>query len=182
MQRGGDLALEIAARTRICAVVAEEPASPVMSGVFNNSSPKQGERYTPEDSIPILENPTKYYTPPFQKILRAKVERNESPILIIQGNVDRRELPINRFNAEVLIPELRAAKKILEVRTYPGQAHCFCSASGLPRPGGLTAPASWPREAFNASRDALSFCRRYLITKPKAIDSRLVKYVAVRQV
>ena len=179
---GGDLALEIAARTRICAVVAEEPASVVMSGVFNNSSPKQGERYTPEDSLPILEKPKKYYTPTFQKILRAKIAKIDSPIFIMQGNIHRGELPINRFNAEVSIPELRAAKKVLEVRTYPDQAHCFCAASGLPRSSGLSAPASWPREAYNASRDAERFCRRYLVTKPKAIDSRLVTYVQVRTV
>jgi hypothetical protein len=129
-----------------------------------------------------LEKPKKYYTPTFQKILRAKIAKIDSPIFIIQGNIHRGELPINRFNAEVLIPELRAAKKVLEVRTYPDQAHCFCAASGLPRSSGLSAPASWPREAYNASRDAERFCRRYLVTKPKAIDSRLVTYVQVRTI
>ena len=34
---GGDLALQVAARTSVCAVVAEEPASVLMSGIFNNS-------------------------------------------------------------------------------------------------------------------------------------------------
>src|SRR5262245_28225864 len=180
---GGDLALEIAARTRICAVVAEEPASLVMSGIFNNSIPKRGERYTPEDGLPILQNPKKYYTPEFQKVLRAKIAKMECPILIIQGDVDRQdEMPINRFNAEVLIPELRAAKKTIEVRTYHEQAHCFCAASGLPRSSGAVAPASWPGTALKASRDADTFCRRHLVTQPKAIDSHLVTYVDIRQV
>jgi len=36
---GGDLALEVAAATRICAVIPEEPATVVMSGIFNRLTP-----------------------------------------------------------------------------------------------------------------------------------------------
>jgi len=90
---GGDLALEVAARTKICVVVPEEPASVVMAGMFNSSLPKKGERYTPDDSFFMLENPAQYYTPQFQKILRAKITNIQSPILIVQGNVDRPEVP-----------------------------------------------------------------------------------------
>ena len=90
-----------------------------MAGIFNSNIPKKGDRYTPGDGMFMLENPAKFYTPEFQKILRAKVARIQCPILIVQGSVDRREVPINKFNAEVLIPELRAAKKTLEVRTLP---------------------------------------------------------------
>jgi hypothetical protein len=49
---------------------------------------------------------------------------------------------INRFNAEVLIPELRAAKKNVTVKTYGGQFHCFCF-----RGYRMTAPASGVRLA-----------------------------------
>ena len=48
---GGDLALEVPTRTKVCAVVAEEPASMVMAGMFNNRVPKKGERYTPEEQL-----------------------------------------------------------------------------------------------------------------------------------
>jgi len=95
--------------------------------------------------------------------------------------VDRREMNVNRFNADVLIPELRAAKKTLEVQTYPEQAHCFCAASGLPRPSGLPGAASWPVAALKASGDIDSFCRRYLKVKPRAIDSALVTRAAILQ-
>ena len=53
---GGDLALKVASNTSICAVVAEEPASVVMAGIFNNSVPKKADRYTPEDGSFLLEN------------------------------------------------------------------------------------------------------------------------------
>jgi len=178
---GGDLALEVAARTNICGVVAEEPASVVMSGIFNANLPKKGERYTPEDGMFMLENGARYYTAEFQTILRAKIAKIKCPILIVQGDVNRRELPINRFNADVLIPELRAAGKQLDIRSYPGQAHCFCSASGLPRPGGSAAPASWPAAALKAFEDIDAFCRRHARTKPKAIDAMLIKHAAVKQ-
>src|SRR5262249_557161 len=59
---GGDLALAVAAEKPVAAIVAEEPATILFTGVFNNSSPKAGERYTPQDSAPIFENPKRYYT------------------------------------------------------------------------------------------------------------------------
>ena len=72
---GGDLALEVASRTRICAVVPEEPASMLMAGMFNTGTPRKGERYTPLDSLFLMDNPKQYYTPEFQTILRAKIAR-----------------------------------------------------------------------------------------------------------
>jgi dipeptidyl aminopeptidase/acylaminoacyl peptidase len=177
---GGDLALEIAARVPPCAVIAEEPASVLMSNVFNNTRPKKGERFTPADSLYLLENGKQYYTAEFQKVLQAKIRSISSPILILQGEVDRREVPINRFNAEVLIPELRNAKKRLIVNIYPGQAHCFCAMSGDPRPYGLTPSASWSSAGLKAFQDCDAFCRRYLRTQPSPISAPLLKEVAVR--
>ena len=177
---GGDLALQAAARTHVCAVVAEEPASVLMSGVFNNSTPKRGERYTAEDSLFMLEDGRRYYTPDLQRTFRAKLAKISSPILIVQSDVDRREGPINRFNADVLIPELQASGRRVDVKTYPGQGHCFCSASGLPRPRGMAAPASWPEVALKAFQDIETFCRRHVRTKPKALDAALVTYEPVK--
>jgi dienelactone hydrolase len=177
---GGDLALQVAARTDVCAVVAEEPASVLMSGVFNNTLPKKADRYTPDDSMFLLENGRRHYTPQLQAAFRANLAKVSTPILIVQSDVDRRELPINRFNADVLIPELRASRRRFDVKTYPRQAHCFCSASGLPRPRGMAAPASWPEAAFKAFQDIDAFCRRHVRTKPKAVDPALIAYEPVR--
>jgi hypothetical protein len=87
----------------------------------------------------------------------------------------------NRFNADVLIPELRATGRQFVVKIYHEQAHCFCSASGQPRPGGMAAPASWPAAALSAFQDIDTFCRAHVRTQPKALDASLVTHEAVRQ-
>ena len=133
---GGDLALQVASQTNVAAVVAEEPAGVVMAGMFNNSVPRKGARYTPEDSFFLLEDPRRYCTSAYQKTFRARIATINSPIMIIQGSVERQDVPINKFNAEVLIPELRHAGKDVRVRGYPGQDHCFCASSGVPRTSG----------------------------------------------
>ena len=84
---GGDLALHVASRTSVCAVVGEEPAIVLMSGVFNNSVPKQGTQYTPKDSFFLMENGRRYYTAELQRRFRAKLATLDSPILIFQGDV-----------------------------------------------------------------------------------------------
>ena len=179
---GGDLALQIAARTEVCAVVAEEPASVVTTGLFNDSLPKRGERYTPQDAYFLSVDGRRYYTETFQRAFRAKAAKISAPILIVQGDVDREEIRINRFNADVLIPELRALRKQVDVKSYPDQVHCFCDASGIPRQveGGFArAPASWPAAALKAFQDIDVFCRRHVGTQPKALDAGLVTFAPV---
>ena len=166
---GGDLALEVAAATEVCAIVPEEPASMLLTGIYNTSIPKHGARYTPGDGAPISANPKRYYTPEFQKLTRAKLARIQCPILIIQGDVFR----LYRFNQEVLIPELRAAGKKLEVLTYAGEPHCFCFYGEGQR-------TPHPDIALNAFNDMQSFCRRHVPTKPKALDPTAVKFVPVK--
>jgi len=182
---GGDLALQVAARTSVCAVVAEEPAIVLMSGVFNNSVPKQGERYTPQDGFFLMEDGPRYYTAELQKSFRAQLEKIDAPILIVQGDVGEGPMGVdgpgrNRFNRDVLFPELRATRRRFDVKIYHEQAHCFCTASGQPRPGGLAAPASWPAAALRAFQDIDAFCRRHVETTPKALDAELVTYEPVR--
>jgi dipeptidyl aminopeptidase/acylaminoacyl peptidase len=167
---GGDLALEVAAATDVAAIVPEEPASILLTGVFNKTFAKQGERYTPMDSAPIYPDPKRYYTAERQEHTRAKLARIRCPILIIQGD----QQPINRFNAAVLIPELRASGRSLEVITYPGEPHCFAfygSGERTPRPAA----------AHKAFLDTDRFVRRYLRTQPKQLDPRFVKHIPVER-
>jgi dipeptidyl aminopeptidase/acylaminoacyl peptidase len=165
---GGDLALEIAAAAEVCAIIPEEPASLLMAGILNAKFPKQGRRYTGDEAGPIMENPKQYYTPECRKILQAKIARIRCPILILQGDEDRREVPINKFNAQVLVPELRAAGKTLEVITYPGERHCFCFEGT-----GDLAPR--PSAVLKAFQDMDAFCRRYVSTKPKPLEAGLIE-------
>ena len=182
---GGDLALQVASRTSVCAVVAEEPASVLMSGVFHQGAAKRGERYTPEDGFFLMEDGRRYYTAELRKSFRAKLAKLDAPILIVQGDVVAGPINVdgpgrNRFNADVLIPELRATQRRFDVKIYHEQAHCFCSASGAARPGGLAAPASWPAAAWQAFQDIEAFCRRHVRTTPTALDAALVAYQPVR--
>jgi acetyl esterase/lipase len=172
---GGDLALQVASQTAIGAVVLEEPVTAVTAGMFNNSVPKQGERYTPADGMFLLADPKRYYTAQFQRILRDTIARIECPIFIVQGG--RNQNNVNRFNEQILVPEMRAAKKIVEVRTYPDQGHCFCAQSGRPQ---QNVPPSGPSAARAAFKDIDQFCRRHLRTTPKAIDARLITWTPVQ--
>jgi dipeptidyl aminopeptidase/acylaminoacyl peptidase len=163
---GGDLALAVAAERPVAAIVAEEPASVLFTGVWNNTSPKAGERYTPEDSARIFEDPKRHYTDERQRLTKEKIARIQSPILIVQGDV-KTPLAVNDFNAAVLIPELRSAGKAVEVITYPGAPHCF---------------VTWPPPASEASalkafRDSDAFFRRYIVTQPRPIDPTLVTHL-----
>jgi dipeptidyl aminopeptidase/acylaminoacyl peptidase len=166
---GGDLALEVAAAADVACIVAEEPASLLMAGILNAKSPKRGERFTPGDARPIMDDPKQYYTPEYQRMLKTKISRIRCPILVLQGNEDRPEPPINRFNARVLLPELRAAGKSLEVMTYPGEQHCFCFVGAGPDHDAV----------LKAFGDMDSFARRYISTKPTPIDSALIKQIAL---
>jgi acetyl esterase/lipase len=163
---GGDLALELAAATDLAAIVPEEPATVLFTGIFNARFPKSGERHTPADAAPISEEPKRYYTSEYQELTREKIARIRCPILIVQG--DRHA--INRFNAEVLIPELRAAGKKLEVITYPGEPHCF----GFDLRGSAAAN-------LKMFRDADAFLRRHLPVKPQALDRSLVREAPVER-
>jgi dipeptidyl aminopeptidase/acylaminoacyl peptidase len=159
---GGDLALEVAALTAsVAAIASEEPASVLMSGVLNKDTPKSGDLYTPGDAQPLLRDPQRYYATPHQELLREKISRIRTPILIQQGDETS---ALNRFNAHVLLPELRRAGKSLEVITYPGEPHCFAFFGD-----------NRPIAALKAFQDADAFFRRHLATKPKPIEPSLVK-------
>jgi dienelactone hydrolase len=160
---GGDPAMEIAAATtHIRAIGAEEPASFIFAGIFNASFPKNGERFTPIDSPPIGEDPKRCYPPKYLQITRAKTAKIQCPVLMLLG--DRNW--VVPFNKQVLIPELRAAGKTLEVIDHPGEPHCF-RFMGHQRPAAA-------RKAF---RDMEVFCRCHIATKPRPPDSSVVKVV-----
>lgn len=165
---GGDLALEVAAATSVAAIVPEEPASVLLTGIFDKTFPKQGERYTPLDAAPISADPKRYYTSDHQRRTRAKIDKIRCPILIVQGD----QQPINKFNAAVLIPELRSAGKTLEVITYAGEPHCFAFYGSGPR-------TPRPAAALKAFVDADRFVRPYLHMKPKPVEPRLVTHVSL---
>jgi dienelactone hydrolase len=167
---GGDLAMEVAAATAVAAIAPEEPASILLTGIFNKDFPKAGAVHTPADSAPIFEDPKGYYTPQYQKLTREKLSRIKAPILLLQGDPDRPDLRINQFNAMVLVPELRALGKTVEVKSYAGQPHCFAFGGNVPARAAI---------ALQAWQDADAFFRRHVPTKPTPIDPKLVTNVPI---
>jgi len=157
---GGDLTLEVAAATEVAAIVPEEPASGLMAGVFNADAMAALSAGAEQDFVQL------YRAQGDGRVLPEKIARISSPVLIIQGDGPS---ALNRFNAEVLIPALRAAGTSLEVMTYPGEPHGFSFNSRTPRPA----------VALKAFQDIDAFIRRYVETQPKAIDPSLVRHVSV---
>lgn len=175
---GGDLALSVAAATDLAAIVPEEPAAFMFTGILNKRFPNKGAVYTVADAEPIRADPKKFYTPECQKLTRERIARIKCPILIIQGDLPTIDAPnmkriftgVNLFNKEITIPELRAAGKTLEVKTYPGEPHSF--AFGNPF---MQSPR--PAVAYQAFEDVNAFLQKHLRTKPTLMDPRLVKQV-----
>jgi dienelactone hydrolase len=166
---GGDLALDIATSTDVAAIVAEEPATMMFTGVFNKDSPKAGERYTPADSVPIMANPRQYYTEVYQSLTQGKVATIRSPVLLVHGDETS---PLNRWNAEIFVPEFTRADKRIVVKGYPRERHCF--AWDGRRPDGTWHHVPAAAKAFS---DADEFFRGQFSTQPHAIDASVVKHV-----
>jgi dienelactone hydrolase len=166
---GGDLALDIATATRVAAIVIEEPASMMFTGVFNRNSPKAGERFAPEDSFPIIADPVRYYTDEFKKLTQTKIATLHAPVLLVQGD---EMSPLNRWNATVLVPEFKRANKQVTVKTYPGERHCF--AWDGRRPDGAWQHGVAAADAFAVADE---FFRRHFATQPRPISAERLRHV-----
>jgi dienelactone hydrolase len=164
---GGDLALWAATSSEIAAIVTEEPASSMFMGMFNKQTPQKGERFTAEDVFPIHAEPKKFFTAEYQQMARERIAKIHCRILIVQGEPTSR---LNAFNAQTLIPELKAANKALDVMNYPGEPHSFAfysTASRTPRPA----------VAAKAFEDVNAWLRRHLRTQPAPMRANQVKQV-----
>ncbi len=187
---GGDLALEVAAADRVAAIVAEEPASMMFAGVLNKNSPKTGERFRPGQDPPIPD-PIGLYRAMYQAVTRAKVARIETPILLLQNDpvFDLASQLVIEFNTQVLVPELRAAQKSIQVTSFARQSHCFCFVGGnrvIPgqgqwvpaiERGAALPPEGYAAAALKAFGDIQAFCEPMLKTKPVPIARNLVAEV-----
>lgn len=152
---GGSLALELAGETELAAIAAGEPATVLFAGLLTKEN----------QNLPqIMADPRRFYTPDLQKYTQAKIRRINCPVLIVQGDVH----PINKINNEIIIPELKAAGKRLEVILYPGQPHGFYfGGNGAPEAG---------QKCFD---DSHAFFKRHLATQPRPLEESLVKRVPV---
>jgi acetyl esterase/lipase len=157
---GGSLALELAGETQLAAIAAGEPASILFTGMYTTQTRRRAQRDK------LMEEPRRFYTPELQKRIREKIERIACPVLIVHGY----QHPINKINHEIIIPELKAAEKTLQVIDYSGQPHNFVfGQEGSPEA---------TRKCFD---DCHAFFTKFLSTVPKPLPDALVKPVAVDQ-
>ena len=155
---GGSLALRVAGECDVKAVVAEEPASVLFTGMFNKSSPKARAHYHPLDTMEMFRNPKRFYTDEIRKITKDRVRKVRCPVLLVRGDQLWAGVDISKINTEIVIPEFKSASKHIEELVYPGQQHCF----------GFM--AKWDSTAaWKVFKDSEAFFRRYLPTKPKPV-------------
>lgn len=92
------------------------------------------------------------------------------------------------FNTQVLVPELRAAGKRIQVTSFAKQSHCFCFVGGnrvIPGQGqwvpAIQRGAALPPEGYAAALKGFgeiqAFCEPLLKTKPVPIARNLVAEV-----
>ncbi len=153
---GGSLALELAGEAELCAIVTGEPASIIFTGMYN----RQTRRRTRRDAL--MEDPRRHYTPDVREFTREKIGRIACPVLIVHGD----QHPINKINREIIIPELEAARKKVEVILYPGQPHNF-----------VFGQAGSPEATRKCFDDCHAFFKRYLPTQPAPLDATLLRQV-----
>ena len=158
---GGDLTLEAAAQTKVAAIAPEEPAAVLMAGlvVADSSVARKA------DYIKLYRERADH------RKFRAKLAQISSPILILQGDHSTHS-GLNQFSEAVLIPELRAAGKSLEVITYPGEPHAFSFSSSPER-------TPRPAAALKAFHDIDAFARRFVAVQPVPLDSTLIRHESV---
>jgi dipeptidyl aminopeptidase/acylaminoacyl peptidase len=161
---GGSLALELAGEMPLAAIIAEEPASILFTGIFNGRTPKSGAEYQVKDADDVTRDPQRYLTPELRKMTRAKIEKIKCPVFIAEGGVN----PINRINNEIILPELKRAGKDFQAILYAGEGHGFSRASHS------------PESARKFFEDAMAFYKRHLATQPKPIDLKFVTMQPVK--
>ncbi|MDO8542023.1 MAG: prolyl oligopeptidase family serine peptidase [Opitutaceae bacterium] len=150
---GGSLAMELAGETELCAVAGGEPANVLFTGMMNKEQ---------RDPNELMDEPRKHYTPELRKLTEAKISKINCPVLIVHSNLH----PINNINNEIVIPAMRAAGKYYEIIFFPEQQHGFYN--GYVHAVGMKV------------YDTLSsFYLRHIATKPKPIDSSLIKFEPV---
>lgn len=126
---GGDLALEAAGDTRPVALVLEEPATSLLTGILDADTPKRGATWRPDEVWPT--DYARHYTAARRAATRAVLSRIDCPILLVQSDAPVDGVDQLAALDAVLVPELEHLGKRVVRRRYPGQWHGFAFLSGV---------------------------------------------------
>lgn len=163
---GGDLALEVAGEIGPVAIVVEEPATSLLTGILAADTPKSGETWSPDEVWPA--DYAGHYTPARRDATRKALERIDCPILIAQGDQPIAGIDQLRPLDAVLVPELEALGKRVVRRVYPGQEHGFGLVTGVPPD---PVPAATAAAAARFFDDAERFIRDTLSAPPRPVPA-----------
>ncbi len=144
---GGDLALKLAGAVPLAAIAVEEPATVIYTGVIHRGFMDQ----TAVDQV--TRNPGDFYTPELKRQTQEKIRRISCPIFFAYGDWQN----INFFNNEIVLPELKAARKNVNIVRYPDQRHGFSL--------GLFSQEA----ALKFFKDCEAFLRPHLATQPSGL-------------
>ena len=162
----GGLALALAGEIDVAAVAAEEPS---VAWFYDTSG-----LANPADFRQAREDPHRFFTAEIRGSAREKLRDISAPVLIAQSGADAGSSAGGSafFGAifdEILIPDLKAAGKEVEVMTYAGQKHCF----------GFWATADTGVAPSRFFADMNAFFKRHLPTQPQAVDDSLLEHVPI---
>lgn len=163
---GGTLALEVAGNAKLAAVAAAEPATIIYMGMFTKEHRAKDRIIAENRSRELTQSPLEeLYTPSLREHTRGKLASIKCPVFLLHGD----QHYFRRFNLDLLVPEMRAMGKTVEVRVYPGGEHGF----------------DWgrrdnPAMCLKANQDAHDFFLEHTKAKSKPIDESLIKLVPVQ--
>jgi dipeptidyl aminopeptidase/acylaminoacyl peptidase len=144
---GGSLALELAATTKLAAIVCGEPATLLFCGMLEDG--EFGKRFE------VVAEPHKYFTEERKALTQKKIKMISCPVVILHGD----QHGLKKLNKDIFLPELKAAGVEVEYKVYPGNPHGFY----------------WGRSTTKETvekflTDVDTFVRPKLKTKPKQLN------------
>ena len=145
---GGSIALELAGMTELAAVVTGEPATVIYTGMLTTGGYQMARK--------ISQDYLAHYTPDLQKKTRAKIKTIACPILMLHGDVHA----LHKLNSKIVVPELKAAGKLVQFELYPGERHGFYF-------GRRTTIQTMGKVVSDVNQ----FLKRYLQTQPKPVKA-----------
>ena len=153
---GGRLTLELAGRPEApTAVIVSEPATTLLAELFPDPDPNvPRDPYTPNMDVGI--NFEKYHNSEKQIILENKVQRISPPVMLIHSDVH----PVNRVNAELLIPALTKYNKLIKEINYPGYGHGYLHGRDGMTEEGIEIIVT----------DIVAYSNRYIAVKPRPLS------------
>lgn len=165
---GGALALEVASVTDdLAAIVAGEPATIIYMGMFTKEHvvADAGGRPTGDRRWDVMNaDPEELYTPALQRRTRAKMEKLNTPTLILHG--DQHQL--KKFNFDLFVPEMVAMGKDVTLMKFPGEFHGFYWGQGR-----------IPLLAERSNISAEEWLRERMPTAPSPVDGAWSEAVVV---